>query len=370
MFMKFLILLSFIFSAQVFAKSKCVSDMPPKYTVDGNYVPNPLYRGVRQPMSFSKDGKWLAVQTSAEVIRILNAGDGSLVQNLVASGSIVALQFSHDSQFLGVSIYKGPVEIFDLSSGKMIYQSQANNLDISRVVFTKDSHFAISARVVIDLQNKIEDVYIGNGLVELSPNERYYVSYEEWKAVTVVDLKNKKTVLSLDADENIQGVSFNAASTHLLIANLDGKLDEIDLQTGLRKNIYSFSEEFDTPQFYPEKSQVILRTKDDRYQYVLLFDYETKTILMKYQFGQKDTVYMGAQTFSLFHPSQNYIVASGEGYSEGRTQIVDTKSGKLETVMNTYDYGQTAEFNPSGSLLAFAIRDGSDIQVYDTRCMQ
>lgn len=365
--MKLLIFLSLMFSTQVFAKSNCIEDMSPKYIVQANY--HSVIQSGRQPMNFSKDGKYLIAQTSEEVVRLLNAEDGSLVRNFVTGGLIIGVQISNDNKLLAVTTNEGPVEVFDVDSGQSIYRSKAKNRYVSQVAFTSDSRYAVSPGIVIDLEKKEEHLFAGRGLVAISSDNKYFVSTDPWKGTMVVNLNTMQEILSFGEDEEIQSAGFNAQGTHLYLVRYEGQIEEIELENKTRKTIEKFYIKNDVANFVNGRSEVLLRLHDNRTQYVVHYDLENKQELLRYEFGGNDLGF-GAFTFSALHPSMRYIVALGEGSSNGRAQIVNAQDGTLDTILNYLEYGQSVEFHPSGNLLAFAMKDNSQIWVYDTSCMQ
>gem|GEM_PF-2250979 len=94
-------------------------------------------------VDYASDGNWVAGACNGS-IRILNAHDGSLFQDITLSGFVHKLQFSPDARFLASADRNGQVILHHVDTGKPIWQYTYSN-EAEFLEFSSDGNYLFSA---------------------------------------------------------------------------------------------------------------------------------------------------------------------------------------------------------------------------------
>lgn len=105
-------------------------------------------------ISFSPDGKWLAVNTAGEAVTIFDSNSWEKRQTIKA-GSMFGIAWSSDSTRIATMIAYGPVKIFDLN-GKVEQEFEPDwrigrNHSFTAIAFSPDDQWVVTSRD-IDIQ--------------------------------------------------------------------------------------------------------------------------------------------------------------------------------------------------------------------------
>jgi len=89
-------------------------------------------------LALSTDGKMLAASSSDGAVKVWNAQDGSLKQNLAAAGEVTALQFGSHDQFLAVGLKDGSVSVWNVANGQPVFEARKHNAAVNAIAFSAD----------------------------------------------------------------------------------------------------------------------------------------------------------------------------------------------------------------------------------------
>jgi WD40 repeat protein len=188
-------------------------------------------------IAFSPDGRWLASGVDDKTVRIWDTSTGQKVRDLTGSHrSVIYIAFSPDGRFLASGNDEKTIEIWEVSTGAEIQKLSGHRKPIFAVAFSPNGRWLASASG--DKAIKLWDVATGHEIRTLtghqnavtslafSPDDRWLASGSWDKTIKLWDVSNGKELQTLGAHaHSIYTVAFDPRGQWLASGSEDGTVN-------------------------------------------------------------------------------------------------------------------------------------------------
>ena len=185
-------------------------------------------------IAFSSDNSWMATASADNTIRIWGTTDFKERLKIdgppvTYSSGFIKVIASPDNAKLYALGYQGPVQVYDVGSGKLL----------SQITVGVEGGASGASMLTISDNNKF--LAVGHGKIDLSRGNAKGQkigtvrgkSIGMYQAITVYDVTTGKEIKSVDAGSAfLQAIQFKPGSSRLVSANSNGGLHEYDFPSG------------------------------------------------------------------------------------------------------------------------------------------
>ena len=185
---------------------------------------------------FSSDNSWMATTSTDNTIRIWNAADFKerlKIEGLPVTYSygLAKLLVSPDNSRLYAIGSQGPLQAYEVASGKLVNQIDLKGVVASLFAISDNNRYLAVAHTKTDMsRGNVKGQKIGTIKGK---------SLGMFQAITVYDVGNGKELKTVNTSATLlQTIKFKPGSTRLVIADFNGGLIEYDLPEGTLVNEY------------------------------------------------------------------------------------------------------------------------------------
>jgi WD40 repeat protein len=204
-----------------------------------------------QALTFSRDGRWLAAENSANTVTVWDATTGKEIRTLatdkplraVGTSWVYSIAFSPDGRRLASGVDDKTVRIWEMSTGRKLRDLTALRRSVIYIAFSPDGRFVASGND--DKTTEIWDVSTGAEIrllsghrkpiyaVAFSPNGRWLASASGDKTVKIWDVATGHEVRTLPGHQNaVTSLAFSPDGRWLASGSWDKTIKIWDMVTG------------------------------------------------------------------------------------------------------------------------------------------
>jgi WD40 repeat protein len=204
-----------------------------------------------QALAFSRDGRWLAAENSANAVTMWDATTGKEIRTLasdkplgaVGTSWVYSIAFSPDGRWLASGVDDKTVRIWEMSTGRKLRDLTALRRSVIYIAFSPDGRLVASGND--DKTTQIWDVSTGAEIrvlsghrkpiyaVAFSPNGRWLASASGDKTIKVWDVATGHEVRTLPGHLNaVTSLAFSPDGRWLASGSWDKTIKLWDMATG------------------------------------------------------------------------------------------------------------------------------------------
>ena len=237
-------------------------------------------RGMVNSIDFSHDGKWIVIDTSDGIIKMLEIQSGTYIAQIEGHDASAGLVCSSNGRWIAVAASDGVVEVLDVQSGECIAQMdrgthewQSN--DIRQLKFSPDGRFLTAATApnpdTEDPQTYVWHPETGEVIIKFagrnfafSPDSRLLAGAAADETLDDADRVDRcVSIWDVTAGERISHfsghsdwvdvVTFSPCGEFILSSSGDNSLRVWDIANGVQKEVYTeFGSAWKQPFYSPE----------------------------------------------------------------------------------------------------------------------
>lgn len=250
-------------------------------------VKQPIYRYAAKTVTFSPDGRWLAIGYGDGQVQLFDVQAASTVRNWFAHNNwAFDLQFSSDSQSLWTGGGDNRVRQWDVATGKLLQRFEDHTDDVHGVAVTQDGGRLVSG--ADDHLVVIRDVSTGDTrtleghtaqvtAVTLDAADTRIASASRDETVRLWDLETGESLHELRGHEgDVMCVSFSHDGQRLLTGSNDRSCRVWNVETGeLEQTIEGHEKPVYTAIWLPGDEVIATGSADGRLRLIRVEDGET-----------------------------------------------------------------------------------------------
>ena len=260
-------------------------------------------RGMVNSMDFSHDGKWIIIDTSDDVTKVLDVQSGKCVMQMEGLEAFGGLACSSNGEWIATAAMQGVVRVLDIHSGECLAQMdrgahEFQSNDIHQLEFSPDGKFLAATADNPKLYSNDEQLlnpdtegtqtYVwhpetGEAIVKFagsnfvfSPDSRLLAGAAADETpgdadrvdscVSVWDITTGERILHFSAHTDwVDDITFSPCGEFLVSSSRDKSLRVWDIAKGIQKRAYTDSEtDWGLPFYSPEGKllTVVFRRED------------------------------------------------------------------------------------------------------------
>ena len=209
----------------------------------------PIYRYAAKCVTFSPDGRWLAIGYGDGKLRLWDRQEETVAGEWTAHNNwLFDLQFSADSQTLWTGGGDNRVRQWTVADGELVERFDDHEDDVHGVVVSADGKLLVSGAddhlvVIRDLQTDDVEALEGHAAqvtsIALSPDDTLIASGSRDGSARIWDVKTRKSLHELQTDDkHVLSVAFDHDGKRLITAGRDNAAHIWDVASGER--LHSF----------------------------------------------------------------------------------------------------------------------------------
>ncbi|MXZ00177.1 hypothetical protein F4Y93_05835 [Candidatus Poribacteria bacterium] len=251
-------------------------------------------RGMVNSINFSHDGKWIIIDTSDDVTKVLDVQSGECITQMEGLDAFGGLACSSNGKWIATAAMGGVVRVLDIHSGECVVQMdrgahEFKSNDISQLEFSPDGKLLAATAAnpelsrdgqVLNPDTEGTQTYVwhpetGEIIVKFagrnfvfSPDSRLLAGAAADEAsgdtnrvdrcVSVWDLTTGEQISHFSAHTDwVEAVTFSPRGESLVSSSRDKSLRVWDLAKGVEKKVYTNAETDQELPFYSPEGQLL-----------------------------------------------------------------------------------------------------------------
>lgn len=309
-------------------------------------------------ISYSPDGKTIAIRTYEKYLRICNAENGEELAKLALDkGEFTAAKISPDGKTIATGSADGVVRLWGMTDGKLLSVLTGHEDDIYDVSFSPDGSKVLSSAygstILWDAKSgakirvyPIEKEIIGTA--RFSPDGRTILTDSTDETARIWDVGSGKEILRFCLqDKSIYSSGFSPDGSKVF-TSFGNSLAVWDAATGKLKFSIDMGAYIGATIFSPDSRRLISGMENGMAE---ILDAESGKVLVKSKFNSASVAYME------FSPNGRYILTASE---DGSVELRNAADGAfIKSVCHQTSGVIKASFSPDGQSIITAARDNS-----------
>lgn len=311
-----------------------------------------------EDVSYSSDGKTIAIRTYEKHLRICNADNGEELAKLTLDkGVFTAAQISPDGKTIATGSDDGVVRLWDMNTGKLLSAQEGYNDDIYDICFSPDGSkilaSAYGSAILLDVKSgaklgvlPIEKQVVG--MVRFSTDGRKILTDSTDDTARIWDAENGKELICFQFQDKTLYSTGLSPDGNRLFTSFGNSLTVWDAATGKLKFSIDTGIGIGATIFSPDSRRLYAGMENGM---VEILDTESGKVLAKCKTGS-------ARVSSIdFSPDGRYILAASE---DGFVDLRKAADGTfIKSLCDNTSGVKKACFSPDGQSTLAAFRDNT-----------